>query len=77
MPASPEIRYARSDERIVEILKKIKTEYLAQTNRHITIAREIEIDLEHIPNRKHPVKENRLVRRHMKRITKLTQRIGK
>ena len=46
VPSSPKIGNAFCDIRIVEVFDKLKAEHSAQADRHIRIARKVEIDME-------------------------------
>ena len=48
MPSSPKFGNAFGDIGIVEVFKKFKAEDLTETDRHIAVTREVEVDAEHI-----------------------------
>ena len=60
MPPPPEFRDTLGEEGIVEILNKLEAQDPAQTNSHIRIAGEIEVDVQHERNRVHPEEQHRL-----------------
>ena len=54
MPAAPELGDRLADVRIVEVFEELETEHLAETDRHIRVAGEIEVNLQRVANRAHP-----------------------
>ena len=54
MPAAPELGDRLADVRVVEVFEERKAEHLAEANRHIRVAGEIEVNLQRIANRTHP-----------------------
>ena len=54
MPAAPELGDRLADVRIVEVFEERKAEHFAETDRHIRVAGEIEVNLQRIANRAHP-----------------------
>ena len=51
MPATPEIAHGRGYVRLIEILHSLESEDPTQTNGHIDIAGEIEVELQTIADR--------------------------
>ena len=58
MPASPEVGDGLGDIGIVEVFEELKAEHIAQTARHVGVAREVEIDLEGIGGDADPCSEH-------------------
>lgn len=58
MPAPPEIRDRARDVGVIEVLKEIKAEHFAKTDRHVRIAAEVKIDLEGIAQDAQPGGQN-------------------
>ena len=54
MPPAPEARDRFRDERIAEVFQKMEAEHLAQADRHIGVAAEIEEDLQCVGQRADP-----------------------
>ena len=54
VPAAPELGDRLADVRIVEVFEKLEAEHFAETDRHIRVAGEIEVNLQRVANRAHP-----------------------
>ena len=54
MPAAPELGDRLADVRIVEVFEKLEAEHFAETDRHIRVAGEIEVNLQRVANCAHP-----------------------
>ena len=54
MPTAPEIGDTACHIGVIEVFEKFKTDHLTETDSHIRISREIEIDLEGVANNDHP-----------------------
>ena len=54
MPAAPEFGYIAGNVRVVEILPKVETKHLPQSNGHIRVAGEVKIYLECVGNSPQP-----------------------
>ena len=48
VPSAPELLHALGDIRPPEILRKAEAEHASQTNRHVGVAGEIEVDLQRV-----------------------------
>ena len=62
MPSLPEFADRLADERILEVFVKVEAEDTTQTDRHIGIAAEIEINIEGIADHNKPCAEERQIR---------------
>ena len=59
MPASPEVGDAGRDVRIVEVFEERKAKELAQADRHVSVAGEVEVDLQRIADQAEPSRAGR------------------
>jgi len=67
MPSSPEFCDTCGDVGVVEILLECEAEHMPQTDCHITVAGEIEINLQGVANRAHPCqRQNQFITFHCK-----------
>src|SRR5271157_4778470 len=54
MPSSPELPYRPCNVRIVKVFRGIETEHPPETDRHVRVTREIEIDLKRVADYSEP-----------------------
>ena len=76
MPSAPEFRYAGGDEGIVEVLNELKSEDPTETDSHIAVAREIEIDVQAEGDGVDPEEQNGLLIRFTEDVAQFAQRVG-
>ena len=54
MPPPPELFHRAADIRIVEVLQEAETEHSPQTNGHVAVSGEVEVDLQGVAERTQP-----------------------
>ena len=68
VPPAPEVGHASRHIRIVEVFQKLKAEHFAHAYRHIGVAREVEINLEHKRKSAQPRRKHRRVFHDLDRV---------
>ena len=61
MPAAPKFRNAPRNVRVIEVFEEIKAEDFAESDRHIAVTREVEINVQRKRNRVKPKEKNGFV----------------
>ena len=54
MPAAPELAHGLRDVGEVEVLEELEAEHLAEPDRHVRVAREVEVDLQRVADDAEP-----------------------
>ena len=75
MPASPELRNAGGDVGIIEVFEEIEAEDLSESDCHIAVSREIEVDMQGIRNRIHPCEKHGFFVRGFERTDEFSEHI--
>ena len=76
MPAPPELGDAAGNVGVVEVLREIKAEQLSQTDGHIAVAGEVEVDVQHVGDGIEPEKQDGLVLRGTEDLAELAHSVG-
>ncbi len=72
MPAAPEFRDTLRNEGVVEVFQKLEAENAAESDGHIAVSGEVEVDLQGESDSVHPMEQHRLIGRFEENLTEFT-----
>ena len=75
MPSAPELRNAARNIRIIEVFKEVKAEYFSESDCHIAVTGEVEIDMKRICYGIKPEEKNGFIAGRLESIAKLAEEI--